>query len=89
MKTNTFKSTGIRTYDDRRRNPFRMRTYKKQGGGILPPPIGGPYETNTSDYHIKEPVTAKHPSTHANRQERPSVLTFSSYLSNLWRSMPG
>jgi len=37
----------------------------------------------------KMPVTAKHPSTHANRQERPSVLTFSGYVSSLWRSMPG
>jgi hypothetical protein len=87
MKTNTFKSTGIRTYDDRRRNPFRMHTYKKQGG--IPPPKSGPFKGNTSDYHIKEPVTAKHPSTHANRQERASVLTFSSYPSNLRRSMPG
>src|ERR1700693_5368526 len=35
------------------------------------------------------PVTGKHSSTHANRHGRASVLTFSSYRSSLWRSIPG
>jgi hypothetical protein len=35
MKTINFNPTRMRTYDDCARNPFGMRSYKKQGEGGL------------------------------------------------------